>query len=83
MPYPPLRYYLERVLRDMGGVSRTGPLSVGAILFLVRTGPLGCWPDWRLSVMRPRAYGALACPCVSKCDSISLVGKLQESDGNS
>ena len=23
----PLRYYLERVLRDMGGVSRTGPLS--------------------------------------------------------
>ena len=24
--YPPLRYYLERVLRDMGGVSRTGPL---------------------------------------------------------
>ena len=24
---PPLRYYLERVLRDMGGVSRTGPLS--------------------------------------------------------
>ena len=28
--YPPLRYYLERVLRDMGGgVSRTGPLSLG------------------------------------------------------
>ena len=27
--YPPLRYHLERVLRDMGGgVSRTGPLSV-------------------------------------------------------
>ena len=26
MRYPPLRYYLERVLRDMGGVSRTGPL---------------------------------------------------------
>ena len=25
--YPPLRYDLERVLRDMGGVSRTGPLS--------------------------------------------------------
>ena len=25
--YPPLRYYLERVLRDMGGVSRTGALS--------------------------------------------------------
>ena len=24
--YPPLRYYLERVWRDMGGVSRTGPL---------------------------------------------------------
>ena len=24
---PPLRYYLEKVLRDMGGVSRTGPLS--------------------------------------------------------
>ena len=24
---PPLRYYLERVLRDMGGVSHTGPLS--------------------------------------------------------
>ena len=24
--YPPLRYYLGRVLRDMGGVSRTGPL---------------------------------------------------------
>ena len=24
---PPLRYYLERVLCDMGGVSRTGPLS--------------------------------------------------------
>ena len=29
MRYPPLRYYLERVLRDMGGVSRTGPLSSG------------------------------------------------------
>ena len=26
--YPPLRYYLERVLRDTGGVSRTGPLSL-------------------------------------------------------
>ena len=25
--YPPLRYSLERVLCDMGGVSRTGPLS--------------------------------------------------------
>ena len=25
--YPPLRYDLERVLRDMGGVSCTGPLS--------------------------------------------------------
>ena len=24
---PPPRYYLERVLRDMGGVSRAGPLS--------------------------------------------------------
>ena len=24
--YPPLRYYLERVFRDMGGVSRIGPL---------------------------------------------------------
>ena len=24
---PPLRYYLERVLRDRGGVSRIGPLS--------------------------------------------------------
>ena len=27
--YSPLRYYLERVLRDMGGVSRTGPLRLG------------------------------------------------------
>ena len=25
---PPLRYYLERVLRNMGGVSRTGLLSI-------------------------------------------------------
>ena len=27
----PLRYYLGRVLRDMGGVSRTGPLSADSI----------------------------------------------------
>ena len=33
--YPTLRYYLEKVLRDTGGVSRTGPLSpcmVGRLL---------------------------------------------------
>ena len=33
--YPPLRYYLEKVLRDMGGVSRTGPLSLPAIAVFV------------------------------------------------
>ena len=27
MRNPPLRYYLESILRDRGGVSRTGPLS--------------------------------------------------------
>ena len=26
MRYPLLRYYLEKVLRDRGGISRTGPL---------------------------------------------------------
>ena len=29
MRYPPLRYYLGRVLCNMGGVSRTGPLREG------------------------------------------------------
>ena len=28
MRYPPLRYYLEKMLRDMGGVSRTEPLRL-------------------------------------------------------
>ena len=35
MRYPPLRYYLERVLRDMGGVSRIGPLRV-FMVFVIR-----------------------------------------------
>ena len=29
--YPPLRYYLEKVLCDRGGVSRTGPLSPSGV----------------------------------------------------
>ena len=33
--YPPLRYYLERVLRDMGAVSRTGPLSESQVSRMV------------------------------------------------
>ena len=38
---PPLRYYLERVLRDMGGVSRTGPLSADIHDPKARTFPKG------------------------------------------
>ena len=34
MRYPPLRYYLERVLRDMGGVSRIGPLSIYVYIYI-------------------------------------------------
>ena len=34
--HPPLRYYLERVLRDRGGVSRTGPLREGSLILLTK-----------------------------------------------
>ena len=55
--YPPLRYYLERVSRDMGGVSRTGPLSGSACCGLVcrshvdhpYRGQISPWPARRLA----------------------------------
>ena len=47
--YPPLRYYLEKVLRDMGGVSRTGPLRmwVRPQLPFGRSPPMPPMYNWR------------------------------------
>ena len=48
--YPPLRYYRERVLRDMGGESRTGPLSACAHLASVA---LFCWAPRPINAPSP------------------------------
>ena len=50
MRYPPLRYYLERVLRDMGGLSPTGPLR-GHLLHIFAGFPdCGNQSDWESQI---------------------------------
>ena len=50
---PPLRYYLERVLRDMGGVSRTGPLKIRVFQFTMCTSWfMQPWSDYQTAKSR-------------------------------
>ena len=70
MLYPPLQYILERVLRDMGGVSRTGPKAIAyncVIGWLVH-GPLGS--AFHFSIYAPSSVRAL----LTVCDVLGALG---------